>query len=260
MNSDLRLKKFLHHTPAVERLRLNFDDGTSPLLDWLSLRPKTAVSQTQPAPADYTLPVPLAYVTTLELGMVRVSTSTLMSILDRFELRTFTLWRVTLDVDSRAQIKPADGPNYGTKFMEMLAKASATQHVHRAMLGFIKVNAKSDTRHRRYDVDFPPANNSSTSSNNNNKSDGSGTRGSKPAGKSWEDLKAKHLTISFSRGGSAPSFGVWAKEMATQATMKVLRGGSEVQDVTDHDWDSEDSSELDDIEAEDDDEDEEEDE
>ena len=76
-HSNELLKRFLHQTPALEHLRLNFDphhqrpEWASNLLEWLSRSPKPspqAVNTTK----DGSFPVDLPNLHTLDLGMVVV--------------------------------------------------------------------------------------------------------------------------------------------------------------------------------------------
>lgn len=213
-NRDLRLKKFLQHMPALKRLRLNFDEDTNSMLDWLAQSPPSPSLRT---PLIFAQPLALAHLTTLDIGMVKVDPANLLKVLTRFELKTFNLWRVTLSVPDRASIKNEDEPTAATKFLDKLANSQSVRLVERAMLGILRINGRSDGRHRAYDVDFPPV--------------GSVSRKQPPQGTS---LQLKHQTMHFSLGGLAPNFSVWAKEMAQRAVVFRQYRGRAVSDTPTH--------------------------
>lgn len=181
----------------------------------------------------YDEPVAFLNLTTLDLGMVSVDPATLVKVLTRFELKSFNLWRVVLSVETRSDIK-AD-PSPATKFMAKLANSNATKHVHRAMLGYLKVNRKGDSRHRAYAVDFPPMNSTS-----NKKVDGG----------VWK--KPEHQTVDFRLGGSGSDFAAWAKDLADRAAVVKENRVMVISDDSNHEGDSEiDESEEDDEEDDD---------
>lgn len=116
------LRRFLHTSTDLEVLRLNFDSrwsAASKLLDWLG---------TPPAATDLSLnkinlvdipPAPLSNLTTLEIGMATVSGSSLARALSRFQLKSFSLWRITL-ADRDASQLHAD---HWAQFLKTLSKA-----------------------------------------------------------------------------------------------------------------------------------------
>lgn len=244
------LKKFLHHAPALEHLRLNFDDGSASLLDWLARKPKASAIAypSSGAAPNFDDPVPLAHLNTLDIGMLSVDQATLLKVLSRFELKAFNLWRITLEVDDRHEFKDPDRPNPAKKFIEGLAKVDATKHVERAMLGGFKVNSKNNSRYRAYDVDFAPV---SSPVPKHPKPSNSVRRSSKSS-QSPKRVDMKTRTVNFSLGGSAPDFGAWAKETASRATIKKTSGGYEVPFSDSEDADAEDFSDYDSDDSEDD--------
>lgn len=229
------MKKFLHHTPALERLRLNFDEGPTTFLDWLASspgQPSNVGAPTNGALDGYAAPVTFANLTTLDIGMVRVEPSILLQAITRFPLKSFNLWRIFLLVGARSDIEAANA-NAAAQFVDSLASAQATTNVQYAMLGYLKVNAKDDPRHRAYGVDFPPSSPAKVSSDK---------RKDKKAGGA-SPRKLEHQTMSF-RGGFGSNFAAWAKEMARRAVV-VKQSRGYVIDTSDSDSDSESSDEVD---------------
>jgi hypothetical protein len=90
------LARLLQHTPKLETLRLNFEHAqlnASGFLDWLG----SPVSDSQiPSTNLFVAPVSLPRLTALELGMVTVTAETLLKILTKFDLESFSLWKVKL--------------------------------------------------------------------------------------------------------------------------------------------------------------------
>lgn len=231
---NIRLKKFLHHTPALERLRLNFDERPTSFLDWLASSPSQPANPGPPtngALDGYAAPVTFANLTTLDIGMVCVEPSILLQAITRFRLKSFNLWRIFLLVGTRSDIDSTD-PNVAAQFINSLARAQATAHVQYAMLGYLKVNAKDDPRHRAYGVDFPPSSPAKVSSDKN--------KDKKAGGKL--PRKLEYQTMSF-RGGFGSHFAAWAKEMATRAVV-VKQSRDYAIDSSDSDSDSVSSDEV----------------
>lgn len=93
--TNVPLKRLLHHTPALETLRLNFDPEQSfaqPLLEWLG----KPVSVSTPAAGSALPPVLLSHLTSLDLGMLNVEARTLHNVTTKFRLVSLSLWKVTL--------------------------------------------------------------------------------------------------------------------------------------------------------------------
>ncbi|KAK6000310.1 hypothetical protein QM012_003942 [Aureobasidium pullulans] len=91
--SNLPLARLLHRTPKLETLRLNFEPSqpfASGFLDWLG----------SPVSRPATNPVTLPRLTALELGMLTVPAATLLKVLSKFDLESFSLWKVKLHASS----------------------------------------------------------------------------------------------------------------------------------------------------------------
>jgi hypothetical protein len=89
------LARLLQHTPKLETLRLNFDErlSASEFLYWLG-------SPVHASTSLVVAPVSLPQLTSLELGMVTVQTKTLLKLLIKFNLESFSLWKVKLQAIS----------------------------------------------------------------------------------------------------------------------------------------------------------------
>lgn len=205
-------------------------------MDWLALSPPPSSVGGSPARHtldDYAGPVSFPHLTTLDLGMVNVDSATLLKALTRFQLKTFNLWKVTFWISDRSTIKSDTERNIVATFLEKLANAKQTQQVERAMLGFLKVNGGSDPSYRAYDVDFAPAD------QRPKKKPPNGTR-----------EKLKHQVVSFSLGGRAPDFAVWAKEMAENAYVLMTNRGLPISDHSDEEDDEDSEMDEDDMDDE----------
>ncbi|KAG9855345.1 hypothetical protein KCV05_g7156, partial [Aureobasidium melanogenum] len=82
--NTIPLARLLHHTPKLETLRLNFEPSqpfVSGFIGWLG------------SPANS---VALPQLTALELGMLTVPAAKLLKVLTKFDLESFSLWKVKL--------------------------------------------------------------------------------------------------------------------------------------------------------------------
>ncbi|CAD0084068.1 unnamed protein product [Aureobasidium vineae] len=103
VSTNAPLSRLLQCTPKLETLRLNFEQGQpaySGFLDWLgSPIPNTQILSSGPVAG----PVSLPRLTALELGMVTVSSAALFNVLTKFNLESFSLWKVQLHASSASE-------------------------------------------------------------------------------------------------------------------------------------------------------------
>ncbi|KAI4736554.1 hypothetical protein E4T50_12951 [Aureobasidium sp. EXF-12298] len=100
--NNLPLARLLQRTPKLETLRLNFEPGqrfASDFLHWLG----SPVPTQAPCTGLVITPVSLPRLTALELGMATVSTDTLFKVLTKFNLESFSLWKVKLHATSASE-------------------------------------------------------------------------------------------------------------------------------------------------------------
>ncbi|KAM3423308.1 hypothetical protein BST61_g747 [Cercospora zeina] len=93
-------RRFLHHTSNLESLRLNFvvDEFLgSRTIDWLSQVPAPN-SQLSDEPVP---PLQLQSLRCLDFGMANVSARGLAQVLERIDLESFSLWKMTLQARKR---------------------------------------------------------------------------------------------------------------------------------------------------------------
>lgn len=120
-----RLTNFLQSgVPNIEMLRLNFRPRDA-LTDHFLHR----LTNLEPLPGAS---LPLPYVTRLELGMLCARSQVLCSVLSRWPLKAFTLWRVDLLTDRHAT---PDDPTW-SNFLIQLATALPTT-IESAMIGSV---------------------------------------------------------------------------------------------------------------------------
>lgn len=102
LQSDAPLRRLLYTAADLKALRLNFGHRRPPasrLLDWLSTAP-APTDRSLDSPLDMTVPpASLSNLTSLDIGMVTVSTPLLIRVLVRFKLQIFSLWKVTLQCE-----------------------------------------------------------------------------------------------------------------------------------------------------------------
>lgn len=94
--TDAPFRRFLHAVPALEHLRLNFSPEqflAHRMLDWLSMPTSSATSTASQLPVP---PVHMPHLSTLDLGMANVSAQTLVKVLMKFDLKAFSLWKITM--------------------------------------------------------------------------------------------------------------------------------------------------------------------
>lgn len=199
--SNIHLAKFLHHATSIEHLRLNFSHGPSALIGWLSLPPPS--QPIKDVSAYCTSSPALSQLSTLDLGMVSVNTTTLAQILGRFQLKSMSLWKVVLTSDHHFDRKTTP-MNPATKFLTMLAKLpNLASNMEHAMLGFLSANGEKDQDERACIVDFPPL--PTATSKKDGKKDGSAS-----------PKRPEHQTVKY-RAGHAAGFAAWANEYAGRA-------------------------------------------
>ncbi|KAH0000795.1 hypothetical protein KCU78_g15202, partial [Aureobasidium melanogenum] len=101
--NTIPLARLLQRTPKLETLRLNFEPSqpfASGFLDWLgSPASSWLASCTSPAANSVALP----QLTALELGMLTVPAATLLKVLAKFDLESFSLWKVKLHASSPSE-------------------------------------------------------------------------------------------------------------------------------------------------------------
>ncbi|KAH0402184.1 hypothetical protein KCU89_g3406, partial [Aureobasidium melanogenum] len=101
--NTIPLARLLQRTPKLETLRLNFEPSqpfASGFLDWLgSPASSWLASCTSPAANSVALP----HLTALELGMLTVPAATLLKVLAKFDLESFSLWKVKLHASSPSE-------------------------------------------------------------------------------------------------------------------------------------------------------------
>lgn len=128
------LRRFFHAAADLESLRLNFDNRPSPnQLDWLGTAPATT-NLVLNDPAMLGVPsAPLRNLTQLDIGMLFVTGSSLVRVLCRFKLKSFSLWKVTLACESRASQSHND---HWREFISALSKALGTSSsIAKALIG-----------------------------------------------------------------------------------------------------------------------------
>ncbi|KAG9950841.1 hypothetical protein KCU85_g3164, partial [Aureobasidium melanogenum] len=100
---NLPLARLLQRTPKLETLRLNFESSqpfASGFLDWLGSPVSSShVLSTDPAANSVALP----QLTALELGMLTVPATTLLKVLTKFDLESFSLWKVKIHASSASE-------------------------------------------------------------------------------------------------------------------------------------------------------------
>lgn len=131
------LKRFLHHTPALETLRLNFDafeNFAEPILKWLG---ETTSSSSTGVDAK-TAVVPsasLPNLKTFDLGMLTVSAPTLIKVITKFDLKSTSLWKVTLSCKDKDEYM--QDPNRWAVFSDALSDAlPASTRLKHVLIGF----------------------------------------------------------------------------------------------------------------------------
>lgn len=127
--TDAPFRRFLHAAPALEHLRLNFRPEqflAHRMLDWLSM------PTTSPPSTANQLPVPPAYMphlSILDLGMAKVSESTLVRVLTRFDLKSFSLWKITIQAQD-------DSTDCWSRFLDALStRLPASTSLRKIMIG-----------------------------------------------------------------------------------------------------------------------------
>lgn len=101
--NNLPLARLLQRTPKLETLRLNFEPSqpfASGFLDWLGT---PVASPKISSPSTTINPVALPNLTALELGMLTVPAATLLKVLTKFDLESFSLWKVKLHATSASE-------------------------------------------------------------------------------------------------------------------------------------------------------------
>lgn len=91
------LRHFLHSASRLEALRLNFDNSFigHRIIDWLSRPSNTSPLAIQPD-IFHIPPVKLIALSTLDFGMTNVPGDVLVRALTKFNLKSFSLWKMTL--------------------------------------------------------------------------------------------------------------------------------------------------------------------
>jgi hypothetical protein len=141
------LRHFLHCTPNLTHLRLNFQKfniaDNKEFIEWLSSSPSSSTGS--PGPTQITLDQPgsvnLPHLTALELGQLDVNKDTLLAVLSKFALKLerLSLWRMTIDA---GQPGPYDlKPNIWSRFFSGLAAIPDLE------LNYLKVGALSQSHH-----------------------------------------------------------------------------------------------------------------
>lgn len=138
------LRSFLHTATDLKTLRLNFDSRwaiASRLLSWLG----TPAAATDRSLNDVGMleipPAPLCNLTKLDIGMAMVSSTSLLQVLARFNLKSFGLWKIVLLCDDQTI-------DQWSRFLADLSRAlGATDSVQDAMIGNI-----TQFRTRRFGV------------------------------------------------------------------------------------------------------------
>jgi hypothetical protein len=140
------LKKFLHRTPLLEHLRCNFSNaaiGPEGFLSWLGATPG-ATQKAGPAP------ITLDHLTTLDLGMLRMTSKTLLQVAAKFPtLKALSLWKVVLLCTEERSID--DEPPVGhvwSKFLHKLGEAfQAPEAISDVMIGFAVEKSSTRSHH-----------------------------------------------------------------------------------------------------------------
>jgi hypothetical protein len=136
-NMHTHLKNFLHHTPLLEHLRLNFtnmpvtpssDVGSESLLRWIGA-PFGAATKTGPPPIAFD------HLTTLDLGMLAVIPKTLLQVVSKCpKLESLSLWKVTL---SCSEDRSEENRSLWSVYLPQIGNAfQAPESVSRVMIGF----------------------------------------------------------------------------------------------------------------------------
>lgn len=111
------LRKFLTKLTSIEHLRLNFvwyETMAQSLLDWLV---ESSECSSMHNPTDWTIPAPsFNTLQVLDLGMAKVQQATLVKVLIRFDLQSFSLWKMVLVNET------VDGADIWPTFLTRLAK------------------------------------------------------------------------------------------------------------------------------------------
>ncbi|KAI4719295.1 hypothetical protein E4T48_04471 [Aureobasidium sp. EXF-10727] len=103
VSTNAPLSRLLQCTPKLETLRLNFEQGQpaySGFLNWLGSPVSNAQALSSGPVAG---PVSLPRLTALELGMVTVPSAALLNVLTKFNLESFSLWKVQLHASSASE-------------------------------------------------------------------------------------------------------------------------------------------------------------
>ncbi|KAI4834437.1 hypothetical protein E4T44_08077 [Aureobasidium sp. EXF-8845] len=90
------LARLLEHTPRLETLRLNFEHAQRTAHGFLSWLGSPVSDPSISSTSLLVAPISLPRLTALELGMVTVTADILLKILTKFDLESFSLWKVKL--------------------------------------------------------------------------------------------------------------------------------------------------------------------
>lgn len=129
--NNLPLARLLQRTPKLETLRLNFDQSikfASDFLDWLG----SPLSTHGPPTALTTASVSLPQLTALELGMTTVPAETLLKVLTKFDLESFSLWKVKLY--ARLPSQPEDC--WQAMLHDLAAALRQKTHLRSVLIGY----------------------------------------------------------------------------------------------------------------------------
>ncbi|CZT14706.1 uncharacterized protein RCC_00675 [Ramularia collo-cygni] len=232
------LRRFLHTATDVEVLRLNFDSrwsAASRLLTWLGTMPSaTDLKLDDPKLLDIP-PAPLSHLTSLEIGMASVSAPSLTRALSRSNLKSFSLWRVTIsDMD---MTRPTAGhwePDLWQQFLGDLSGAmNGSDSVKSILIGLIAQVTRVVSHVPTWEkVQFCP--------------EGTSDKG---------DLKVEslHKEVKF-RARYGMSASRWLKDLSERTYVRSIHGAPESPEVDSEDEDeqSDDDSEEDEHEEADD--------
>lgn len=225
------LMRLLHHTPALEVLRLNFAQNqffAQLFLDWLSTSTSGLPSATIP-PSQSIPPISLPSLTSLDLGMLNIDPSTLLNVICKFNLASLSLWKVELRSDSLDNIIRNTKPDCWDFFLADLSRALPdSSRLRSVLLGYTYQCHRSSTMSESVQIYFtPPA-----------------IAGSRPS--STKDLLEQ---VAY-RAGYGTSVKEWFQSMSTRTSFAIEESESS-------EFDSADSADSEGLELEDEDEDEE---
>ncbi|KAI5196051.1 hypothetical protein E4T42_07093 [Aureobasidium subglaciale] len=236
--TDAPLTRLLERTPKLETLRLNFDPRQSfaaRFLDWLG---DPVSGQAHPSTSLVTQPVLLPRLSALELGMLSISADVLLKVLTKFDLQSFSLWKVTLDDVSES----GEEDHWQPLLYDLAAALPQSTRLKSVLIGFPSHTCRGVVPFRsgprlEDPVFFKPI--------------GAGAEGTYNTSDLAQEVKH--------HAGPGTSMKVWLEELSTRTIVKRQEDISDVSDSDEeaiHDDIEDDEDDEDDENDEDDDEDE----